>query len=160
MTKQAQVVISLRQQSSNSVFPGLFPGLRENRSSWKHAVPTGGTRGEKQQTEDWACMATTERKRQFYFCKGSKNQQTTQGWSSERNRISFREATESQWDSSSLVELLSSLPESSKSKLISFFCQRGIHLPPASPATITWLRLMADNSKYFSLQVFHFAWIA
>lgn len=129
MTKQAQVVISLRQQNSNSMLPDLFTGVCENHSSCKHALPAGGTRGnteEKQHTEDQACMATT--KRQFYFFKVSRNQQDTQGWGTERDGISFRAATESWWDSFLLVELLSSLPESSKSKFISF-CQRGIQLP-------------------------------
>ena len=48
MTKQAQVVISLSQWNSSSVLPGLFTGLCENNSSCECAVPTGGTRGERQ----------------------------------------------------------------------------------------------------------------
>lgn len=68
-----------------------------------------GNTEEEQHTEDWACMATVEKKMQFYFCKVSKTQQDP-GWGSERHGLNFTDITESWGNFSLLVELLSSLP--------------------------------------------------
>lgn len=124
----------------------------------KHAFPTSSTRGERQHREEtthWRLRLHVNnwKEKAILLLQSLQKSARHLGLRSESNGISFREVTDSWWDSSLLGELLSSLPESSKYKFISFFCQREIQLLITSPGTaiITWLHLMADNSNCLSL---------
>lgn len=93
-------------------------------------LPTEGTRGERQhrgEATHWACMATAEMIKQYYFCTVSKISKTPE--IGVVREIEVLEKLQRAGRIPLYVELLNSLPESSKSKLISFLCQREIQLP-------------------------------